>query len=179
LCFTHGEASTIGADPELGMIRRDELYAATEALGILDVTLHDLPDGGLAALPEHELDARIDKWLTANTAALLVLEPDGGTGHPDHRAASRAAERAADQHRLTVLEWGISPRTAEQLQERFGSNLTALPDGLGVFDVPIERTRQVAAIRCHASQLDDDPMVFKRLAVQGDVERVRIREPRP
>ena len=41
----------------------------------------------------------------------------------------------------------------------------------------VDRTAQLAAIRCHASQLDDDPVVCRVLALHGDTDRVRIRPP--
>src|SRR5262245_14074150 len=89
LCFTHGEASTIGATDALGEIRGRELFAAARVLGVGPVTLLDYPDGGLAAIADVELDTRIDEWLTTEVAAVIVLEPQGVTGHPDHQAASR------------------------------------------------------------------------------------------
>src|SRR5215213_8202118 len=79
LCFTHGEASTIGAIEGLAEIRRRELIDATAALGVAEVTLLDLPDGRLDAMPDAELDACIDGWLTIDVAAFVVFEPQGVT----------------------------------------------------------------------------------------------------
>ena len=177
LCLTQGEASTIGAAADLGRIRRRELEDAAVALGVTRVTLLDLPDGGLATIPVGELDTRIDTWLDESVAALIVLEPQGVTGHPDHRAVSAAAERVADRRALPVVEWGIDPVTAARLCEREGLQFQAITDGPGVLDLHVDRAAHLAAIHCHRSQLDDDPVVFRRLAVQGDVERVRIRPP--
>src|SRR5215470_11176298 len=59
LCLTHGEASTLGATEDLGNIRARELFDAARALGVADVTLLDLPDGGLDAVPDDVLDFRI------------------------------------------------------------------------------------------------------------------------
>jgi LmbE family N-acetylglucosaminyl deacetylase len=178
LCFTHGEASTIGADEGLAEIRRRELIAATAVLGVAEVTLLDLPDGGLDAVPDAELDACIDRWLTIEVATFVVFEPEGVTGHPDHRAVSRAAERVADRRGLPVIEWGIDPLTASRLEAEHGLTFKSIADGPGVHDLRIDRTAQLAAIGHHASQLDDDPVVCKVLALLGDRERVRIRQPR-
>jgi LmbE family N-acetylglucosaminyl deacetylase len=178
LCLTHGEASTVGATEALGDIRRRELFGAAEVLGVAHVTVLDFPDGSLAALPEIELDTAIDAWLTSDVAVLVAFEPQGVTGHPDHRAASRAVERVADRRALSVIEWGIDPRTASRLEEEHGLFFESIVDGPGVHDVAVDRTAQLAAIQHHASQLDDDPVVCRLLAVQGDVERVRIRLPR-
>ena len=178
LCFTHGEASTIGAREGLGEVRRRELLSAAEVLGVADVALLDFPDGRLDAVSDAELDACIVTWLTTDVAALVVLEPQGVTGHPDHRAASGAAERVADQRHLPVIEWGIDSRTASRLEEEHGQSFESIGDGPGVLDVRVDRTAQLAAIRRHASQLDDDPVVCQVLSLQGDVERIRVRQPR-
>jgi LmbE family N-acetylglucosaminyl deacetylase len=179
LCFTHGEASTIGATERLGEIRGKELFAAARVLGVAHVTLLDFPDGRLDEVGDAELDNHIDGWLSTDVVALIVLEPQGVTGHPDHRAASGAAERIADRRALPVIEWGVGPVTASRLGQDHGVSFASISDGLGVHDVRVDRTAQLAAIQSHASQLDDDPVVCKLLAQNGDIERVRIREPRP
>ena len=141
LCFTHGEASTIGVTEGLGEIRRQELLGAAQILGVTHVTLLDFPDGRLDAVPDAELDAHIDSWLTKDVAALVVLEPQGVTGHPDHRAASRAAERVADRRVLPVIEWGVDPRAAARLHDEHGLSFQSIDDGPGVHDVPLTAPR--------------------------------------
>jgi LmbE family N-acetylglucosaminyl deacetylase len=178
LCFTHGEASTVGAADGLGEIRRQELFAAARVLGVADVALLDFPDGSLDRVPDRELDGRVDDWLAGGVAALLAFEPRGVTGHPDHRAASRAAARAADRRALLLIEWGVDPLTAERLAAEHGLSFESIDDGPDVHNVLVDRTAQLEAIQQHASQLEDDPIVCKVLALQGDCERVRIRAPR-
>lgn len=178
LCFTHGEASTLGAAEELADVRRQELFDAAQVLGVAQVTLLDFADGSLDELPDGELARRIDSWLANDVAALVVFEPQGVTGHPDHRAVSRAAERIADQRGLVVVEWGIDPLAASQLEEQHGLSFESIGDGPGVYNVRVDRTAQREAIQRHASQLDDDPIVCKVLALHGDFERVRVRPPR-
>ena len=51
LCFTHGEASTLGSPVgDLGDRRADELRAAA-ILGVAGADLLDYPDGSLAEIP--------------------------------------------------------------------------------------------------------------------------------
>jgi LmbE family N-acetylglucosaminyl deacetylase len=178
LCLTHGEASTIGASDQLGEVRGRELFEAARILGVAHVTLLDFPDGGLDSIADAELDARIDSWLTSDVAALVVLEPRGVTGHPDHRAATRAAERVADERAVPVIEWGLAPLTASRVLQGNGLPYESIDDGPSVQDVRVDRTTQLAAIHVHVSQLDDDPEVCRVLAQNGDMERVRIRAPR-
>ncbi|REX88470.1 PIG-L family deacetylase, partial [Mycobacterium tuberculosis] len=60
LCFTHGEASTLGrTDRNLGEVRREELAAAAQVLGVDHVQLLAYPDNGLAQIPLNELTQRV------------------------------------------------------------------------------------------------------------------------
>ena len=63
--------------------------------------------------------------------------------------------------------------------DEHGLIFESIDDGPGVHDVQVDRTTQLAAIQRHTSQLDNDPVVCKVLALHGDVERVRIRRPAP
>jgi LmbE family N-acetylglucosaminyl deacetylase len=177
LCFTHGEASTVGAHLELGAIRHTELEDAAQALGVGGVVLHDLPDGGLEDQAAGTLDAMIEAQLERGTAAIVTFEPNGVTGHPDHRAASAAALRVANDRGATLVEWGLQPKVAAQLRAMCDVRFHSIPDGADVLDLVVSRLEQRKAIASHRSQLDDDPLVLRRLAIQGDIERIRLRPP--
>ena len=177
LCFTHGEASTLGASTlgacaELGLVRRDELLAAADALGVSRVRLADYPDGGLGDVSPDLLDAEIEADLGA-AALLVVFEPGGVTGHADHRAATAAGKRVAARHGLPVLEWGVAPDVAARLNAELGTSFAPL-DGV---DVVVDRSAQLAAIGCHVSQARDNPVLARRLQLQGTSERIRLTEP--
>lgn len=87
LCFTHGEASTLGrTDRNLGEVRREELAAAAQVLGVDHVQLLAYPDNGLAQIPLNELTQRVvDAWaLPQPIADRLNAEFSasfGGRGH--------------------------------------------------------------------------------------------------
>lgn len=56
LCFTHGEASTLGdSGSALREIREAELMAAATELGVAYVEARDHSDGALSAVPLNEL----------------------------------------------------------------------------------------------------------------------------
>lgn len=96
LCFTHGEASTLGASKHLGTLRAEELAAAGAVLGLAGTAILDYPDGGLAAQPLSELARHVERQATVSGADLLVVFDEAGiTGHPDHRRATEAALTAA------------------------------------------------------------------------------------
>jgi LmbE family N-acetylglucosaminyl deacetylase len=172
LCFTHGEASTLGAQPGLGALRRAELQSAGACLGLRRVVLDDRPDGALADCAPGELDERVLAEL-GDAALLVVFERSGVTGHPDHRAATAAALRVASRRRLPTLEWGVAPEVASVLNHELGTSFVGL-DGPGTVDVVVDRESQRAAIDCHASQARDNPVLRRRLDLQGDRERVRL-----
>jgi len=176
LCLTHGEASTLGAAGNLADVRRAELALAAIHLGVSDATLDHFPDGALSGVSQEILDEAIDRHV-GDARLLVAFEPGGVTGHPDHRAATLAAQRIADRHRLAILEWGVAPRVAAALEREVGVRFVAL-DGPGTTDVSVDRTRQWAAINCHTSQLTDNRVLARRLVLQGDGERIRLRSPK-
>lgn len=178
VCLTQGEASTLGDSADLAALRAGELAAAAARLGIAAVALHDFTDGDLAAVEPALLDATVEAALGA-AATLAVFEPGGVTGHPDHRVATAVAHRVAARHHLAVVEWGLAPHVADQLNAELGTAFGSL-DGDGVIEVPVDRAAQRTAIACHASQAVDNPVLARRLELQGDLERIRLcgRSPR-
>jgi LmbE family N-acetylglucosaminyl deacetylase len=175
LCFTRGEASTLGPADDLGHVRARELALASAALGVRSIELLDYPDGSLHDVPRPELVAHITRLLDREPTTLLVFERDGVTGHPDHRAATAAAFEAATRHDLPVVEWGVPPDVAHALRAELGAPFVALDDDRpGVRDVVVGRGRQLDAIGCHTSQSAGNRVVRRRLALQADGERLRV-----
>jgi LmbE family N-acetylglucosaminyl deacetylase len=172
LCLTHGEASTLGATADLGDLRARELTCAAAQLGVRDVTLLDHPDGRLADVDEEKLDAVVDSCV-GDAGMLVAFDAGGVTGHPDHRAATMAAERVACRRGLPVLEWGVAPDVANALNAELGTAFL----GIDGDDLVVDRAAQRRAIECHVSQARDNAVLARRLALQGDVDRVRMRRP--
>jgi LmbE family N-acetylglucosaminyl deacetylase len=175
LCLTHGEASTLGVAPgrPLGAVRSRELTAAAERLGIASVELRDLPDGGLAGVPVSQLDDAVASS-AGDAATFAVFEAGGVTGHPDHCAATASATRVARARGAGLLEWGVAPHVAHRLNEELATSFVAL-DGDGTVDLVVDRSAQLAAITCHESQARDNPVLARRLAIEGPTERIRYR----
>jgi LmbE family N-acetylglucosaminyl deacetylase len=171
LCFTRGEASTLGASPDLAERRSVELRAACSALGIHRLNQLPYPDGRLAEVAPEELANHVEAMLDGSSV-LVVFEVGGITGHSDHRAATEAAMLAARRLGLAVLEWGVSPEVATVLRNEFGVPFSEV-GGDRCIDVIVDRTRQHAAIACHASQSADNPVLRRRLELQGNLERLR------
>ena len=184
LCFTHGEASTLGAGVALGERRAAELEAAASALGVHGVhgvhgaRLHAYPDGCLAEVALEELVARIAEE-AGDAELLLAFDVGGITGHPDHIRATEAALTFGTDHRLPVLGWALPEEVAAQLNAELGTGFVGRrPDELDL-TVAVDRARQRTAIACHASQSTGNPVLWRRLELLGDTEHLRWLLPPP
>lgn len=176
LCFTHGEASTVhGAAGSLRTIRARELAAAADILGVRATKLRDYTDGGLSKVCRVQLAGEVIE-LARNTRAdgLLVFDPDGVTGHPDHAAATAAALTAAAILELPVLGWTIPRHVAEELNATAGTRFTGTPAPGIDYVIRVDRTRQRAAISQHVSQAVPDSVLWRRLELLGDTEYLRL-----
>jgi N-acetylglucosamine malate deacetylase 2 len=183
LCFTHGEASTLGLGTgDLRQIRAGELATAAAALGVSGAALLGYPDGGLSGISLSRLagDVRQAVKLTA-AQALLVFDEGGITGHPDHCHATAAALSAASRDDLTVIAWTIPGHVAEALNAEFGTAFTGRPLAQIDLTITIDRAAQLEAIACHASQSTQNPVLWRRLELLGSTEHLRylLNGPRP
>ncbi len=176
LCFTHGEASTLGGNVEdLGTTRAGELAAAARVLGVRRTHLLDYPDGGLATIELSELvtHVRLERH-EGSHQALLVFDEGGITGHPDHCRATEAALVAAELDDLDVIAWAIPLAVAQELNACFGAHFVGrITDELDLTLV-VKRARQMNAIACHASQSQGNPVLWRRLELLENAEHLRF-----
>ncbi|MHB1775676.1 MAG: PIG-L family deacetylase [Acidimicrobiales bacterium] len=184
LCFTRGEASTLGAaapgagGDALDERRRVELAKAAAELGIGRVVLLDHPDRSLTGQPLDRLADEVAAAADEVAADLLVVFDDGGiTGHPDHCRATAAALTGAPE--LPVLAWAVPQRVADTLNTELGTTFVGRPPEEVDLVLVVDRARQCRAIAWHASQCADNPVLERRLGLQGDTETLRwLRPPR-
>ena len=173
LCFTHGEASTLGASAgPLGERRAAELEAAARVLGVDDVELHAYPDGQLGQVPVEELIAHISDQ-AGDAELLLTFDAEGITAHPDHVAATDAALAYAAGRHLPVLGWALPETVAAQLNAELATSFVGRAPGELDLSIRVDRARQRDAIACHASQSSDNPVLWRRLDLLGDTEHLR------
>lgn len=176
LCFTRGEASTLGAG-NLADTRAAEIEAAGRILGVSGITLHRHADGKLDG---HSVEQLADLVQLAGRGAqpdgLLVFGPGGVTGHPDHIRATDAAMHAAVSLDLPVLGWVIPATVAETLNTVFHAGFVGVdhPD----LRLRVDRRRQRTACEAHESQVN--PVLWRRLELLGDTEwAMWLRPPHP
>ena len=175
LCFTHGEASTLhGVDGDLAQVRERELQAAAAELGLGAVVLRDYPDGALTEVEEAVLWADVSA-MAAEVGAdgLVVFDPDGVTGHPDHQRATAVALVAAASAGIPVLGWTIPDRVATTLRDELGAPFTGHPDPDIDLVITVDRARQRRAVDCHPSQAVPGSALWRRLELLGDREHLR------
>lgn len=174
LCFTRGEASTLGCADDLGDARAAELDAAARVLGVRTYELLAYPDGRLADVPVAVLAGHVVAAVRRQAAELLVVFDDGGvTGHPDHQRATDAALAAADDLDLGVLAWAVREPVAAALNTELGTDFRGRCAVEIDLTVAVDRDRQRRAIACHRSQSADNPVLRRRLALTGLTEPLR------
>jgi len=99
-CATDGDAGKssvpVTSPAELAMLRRNELISAAHLLGIREIVTKGHPDKGLSALDPEQLVGDVVAFLRAmQPDVVITFGPEGApTGHPDHRAISRATTMA-------------------------------------------------------------------------------------
>lgn len=183
VCLTRGEASTLGSSfDDLAEARRSELAAAATALGVDIVHQFDHPDGGLSTIDVATLAAAI-RPLAGDSDLLLVFDEGGITGHSDHIQATAAAMAVADRLDLPVLAWTLYLQVADTLNDEFNGRFVGRADREIDVRLPVERSRQRVAMRCHNSQLTANPVPERRIALTGNTEPLRFlrrsQQPRP
>ncbi|WP_433229142.1 PIG-L deacetylase family protein [Actinomadura formosensis] len=176
LCFTRGEASTLGtATGDLAEIRAAELAAASAVLGVTRTELLGYPDGRLDRTPLRDLVGQVRRLAFAvRPSHLLAFDVGGITGHPDHVHATRAALLAGRELGLPVLGWTVPDHVAKTLNTEFGTAFVGRPELQLGQALAVDRTRQRRAIACHRSQATANPVLYRRLELQGGTEHVRL-----
>ena len=180
LIFTQGEASTLvnsGNQERLRACRCEELAYAISVLGLTRYVLHSCPDGRLAEVP---LEKRVQMVEEAGpTEIVLAFDENGITGHPDHIAATEAAETFAMRHKASLYLWTLPEAVANTLNARFATSFQGRPQCKVtlILDVSRERPRQWQAICCHRSQTGGLDVVQTRLELLGNHEYLILRYP--
>ncbi len=184
VCMTDGEAGNdrrvrdISRD-ELAAIRRRELRDSCDALGIAPPTFVGLPDGTLATSSLERVRERISEELKSFVPHVVVsLGYDGAYGHADHIAVAMSLRDAVDASPWraprvlhSAFSRGLFQPVCERLMHIPNSPIPPKFDAQSLgcgrlkvdlrLDISAFRSRKLAAISAHASQLrGGDPRSF-------------------
>jgi LmbE family N-acetylglucosaminyl deacetylase len=150
----------IPAGPLLAAARKLESECAARRLGVKQLHLVGLEDGGLASF---ENLARLRTELTTiiariQPAAIITFGPEGGTGHPDHRLVGNVVTQivqSAEHHRSIDVLYASLPAERLRTAPAATPTINGVAEELLTVRVPFENQDLVAgreAFACHRTQ---------------------------
>jgi LmbE family N-acetylglucosaminyl deacetylase len=150
----------IPAGAKLAAARTKEASCAAKRLGVRQLHLLGLPDGGLASF---EVLGKLRTALvpiidSLRPAAIITLGPEGGTGHPDHRLVGNVVTQIVQSDaRYSNIDLLYASLPTERLRTapRANPTVNGMTEALLTVRVPFEE-RDLAAGReefaCHRTQ---------------------------
>lgn len=156
----------IPAGAELAAARSREAQCAADRLGVRQLHLLGLPDGGLASFETlGSLRARLTAIIDSlKPAAIITFGPEGGTGHPDHRLVGDVATQIVQgDSRYARIDLLYASLPAERLRTAPPAEPTVngMAQSLLTVRVPFEPRDLVAGreeFACHRSQYAPEEM---------------------
>ena len=154
------EHAGIPAGAALATARSAEAQCAAKRIGVRQLHLLGLEDGGLASFEAlGKLRDSVDRIVTQlKPAAIITFGPEGGTGHPDHRlvgdVVSQIVEADARHHTVDLLYVSLP---AERLKAgpKSSPSVNGMSEDLLTVRVPFEPRDLVAGreeFACHKTQ---------------------------
>jgi LmbE family N-acetylglucosaminyl deacetylase len=150
----------IPAGPALAAARKLEAECAAKRLGVRQLHLVGLEDGGLASFANlGRLRTEVRNIIArVQPAAIITFGPEGGTGHPDHRLVGMITTevvQSPELHRSVDLYYASLP--AERLRTAPPSTpgINGVAEELLTVRIPFESRDLVAAresFACHRTQ---------------------------
>ena len=150
----------IPAGPPLASARKLESECAAKRLGVRQLHLLELEDGGLASFAAL---ARLRTALTdivarVQPAAIITFGPEGGTGHPDHRLVGNVVSQIvqSDKRYLTIdVLYASLPTERLRTAPPSTPTVNGMAEDLLTVRVPFEGEDLIAgqeAFACHRTQ---------------------------
>lgn len=154
------EHAGIAAGKALADARRLESECAAKRLGVRQLHMLGLEDGGLASFAtlgrlRTELAAIVAR---VRPAVMLTIGPEGGTGHPDHRLVGNVATQVVQQdslYRTTDLLYASLPSERLRTAPRASPSVNGIAEELLTVRIPFEQPDLVAGreeFACHKTQ---------------------------
>ena len=150
----------IAAGPSLAAARKLEAECAAKRLGVRELHLLGLEDGGLASFENlgRLRTALSDVIARVQPAVIVTFGPEGGTGHPDHRLVGNVVTQVVqgdERHRTIELLYASLPTERLRTAPPSTPTVNGVADDLLTVRVPFENRDLVAgqeAFACHRTQ---------------------------
>jgi LmbE family N-acetylglucosaminyl deacetylase len=154
------EHAGIPAGAQLAAARAQEANCAAKRLGVRELHLLGLEDGGLASFENlARLRTELARIIAAvKPAAIITFGPEGGTGHPDHRLVGNVVTQLIQgdgSHRTIDLLYASLPTERLRTAPRSSPTVNGVTDDLLTVRVPFEDRDLVAGreeFACHRTQ---------------------------
>ena len=150
----------IPAGPQLAAARAAEANCAAKRLGVRQLHLLGLEDGGLASIDVlSRLRTEIAKIIDAvRPAVIITFGPEGGTGHPDHRLVGNVVTQVVQSdglHRTVDLLYASLPAERLRIAPPSSPSVNGVAEELLTVRVPFDDQDLVAGreeFACHRTQ---------------------------
>jgi LmbE family N-acetylglucosaminyl deacetylase len=150
----------IPAGEPLAAARKLEAECAAKRLGVRQLHLLGLEDGGLASFANlARLRTELAKVIAGvQPAVIITFGPEGGTGHPDHRLVGNVVTQIVqgdDRHRTMDLLYASLPTERLRSAPPSSPTVNGVAEDLLTVRVPVENQDVVAgqeAFACHRTQ---------------------------
>lgn len=150
----------IPAGPALAAARKLEAECSAKRLGVRELHLLGLEDGGLASFGtlgrlRTELTGIIER---VSPGVIITFGPEGGTGHPDHRLVGNVTTQiiqADERHRTVELLYASLPTERLRDAPRSSPTVNGMAEDLLTVRVPFEDRDRIAgeeSFGCHRTQ---------------------------
>lgn len=173
-CATHGERGLAYVEEgfdrsRIKEVRKAELLAVVRHLGIGQLEMGHFPDGLLEDCVEELNDALARFVCDLDFDVIVSFGEDGVTGHRDHIAVGRVARRAADERKVSFVEFA-RPKDLDIMEYLAPKRINGVYSLDGVIAneanlwVAADAELKLEALRLHASQFRglDPYRVFPR-----------------
>jgi LmbE family N-acetylglucosaminyl deacetylase len=152
--------AAIPAGPQLVAARQKEAQCAADRLGVKQLHVIGLPDGGLASFNNlGRLRTELANIVgQLRPTAIITFGPEGGTGHPDHRLTGMVTTQVVQAdtlHRTLDLLYAQLPTERLRAAPRSNPGVNGVAEELLTVRVPFENQDLVAgqeSFGCHKSQ---------------------------
>jgi LmbE family N-acetylglucosaminyl deacetylase len=150
----------IPVGPALAAAREKEAQCAANRLGVRQLHLAGLEDGGLASFTTlGRLRSAVDSLITrVRPVAIITFGPEGGTGHPDHRLVGNVVTQviqADDAHQGIDVLYDSLPTERLRTAPPSAPRVNGMAESLLTLRMPFEDRDLVAgreSFACHRTQ---------------------------